>query len=65
MRQQPISPRLLRTKEAALYLGCASSTIRKLVHNGQLPHIPGEDGSLWRFDVRDLDAYIETQKHVT
>jgi excisionase family DNA binding protein len=60
MKQTPIQPRLLRTKQAAIYLGCSPCTIRRLAQNGAFPYIP--EGSAWRFDRADLDRYIETAK---
>jgi excisionase family DNA binding protein len=58
-----ITPRLLRTREAANYLGCSSWKIRKLVQDGVLAYIPAaaEFGAWW-FDRSDLDRYVETQK---
>jgi excisionase family DNA binding protein len=53
---------LLRTKEAAPYLGISAGKLRHLVQAGKLPFIEDEDRSPWRFDVRDLDAYIEQHR---
>jgi excisionase family DNA binding protein len=58
-----LSPRLIRIKAAATYLGLSTWSVRNLVQSGKLPVIFG-DGTYapWRFDVWDLDAYIEQQK---
>ena len=60
-----ISPRLVKTKQAAEYLAISQWKLRNLVQQGVIPYI--EDGggtSPWRFDLRDLDAYIERSRRV-
>jgi len=60
-----ISPRLVKTKQAAEYLAISQWKLRNLVQQGAIPYI--EDGggtSPWRFDLRDLDAYIERSRRV-
>jgi excisionase family DNA binding protein len=57
-----VNPRLIRTKDAARYLGVSPWKIRQLVLAGQLSFVDDGDGSPWRFDVQDLDAYIARQK---
>lgn len=58
-----ITPRLLRTREAATYLGCSRWKIRRLVQDGVLPYIPASsEFGCWWFDRSDLDRYVETQK---
>ena len=61
----PLTPtrRLLRTKEAAQYLGMSPSSLRRMVERGEMPYISaGDHTSAWRFDLRDLDAWIESHK---
>ena len=61
----PITPRLVKTKQAAEYLAVSQWKLRNLVQQGLIPFI--EDGggmSPWRFDIRDLDAYIERSRRV-
>jgi len=61
----PLVPRLVKTKQAAEYLAISQWKLRNLVQQGLLPYI--EDGggtSPWRFDVRDLDTYIERSRRV-
>jgi excisionase family DNA binding protein len=54
--------RVLTVKEAARYLGISSWKIRRLVSQG-LPYIQdGGGNSAWRFDVPDLDEWIERNK---
>jgi excisionase family DNA binding protein len=56
------SIRVLKVKEAAQYLGVSPWKIRRLVSRG-LPYIQdGEGNSAWRFDLKDLDAWIERSK---
>jgi len=61
----PFTPsrRLLRTKEAAHYLGMCPWTLRQLVARGELAYIStGDHTSTWKFDIRDLDRYIDTHR---
>jgi len=54
--------RLLRTKEAATYLGVSAWKLRRLVTDNRLPYINDGDGSPWRFDLCDLEGYVEASK---
>ena len=58
----PITKRLLRTKDAAAYLGISPCEIRSLAQGGDLPYIQLAQDGPWTFDVRDLDAYIDQKK---
>jgi excisionase family DNA binding protein len=62
----PFNPRLLRTKDAASYLGMSPGQIRRLVQDGVLPVIKNGTGEHAPFllDVRDLDSYVERAKVV-
>jgi excisionase family DNA binding protein len=60
--QTPVKPRLIRTKDAARYLGVSPWKLRQLVLDGQLSFVNDGDGSPWRFDLHDLDALIVRQK---
>jgi excisionase family DNA binding protein len=57
-----VKPRLLRTRDAATYLGCSSWKIRRLVQDGALPFVAASDSGAWWFDIADLDRFVETQK---
>ncbi len=59
-----IPRRLLKTKEAAYYLGISTWKVRKLVLDGKLPCVTDSANGPWLFDIHDLDAYIETNKHL-
>jgi len=60
---ETLAPRCLRTKEAALYLGMSAWAIREEVNKGELHFVSsGEHTSSWKFDVRDLDAWIDRHK---
>lgn len=64
-KETPIAPRLVKTKQAAEYLAISEWKLRNLVQQGLVPYI--EDGggtSPWRFDIRDLDAYVERSRRV-
>jgi excisionase family DNA binding protein len=53
----------VKTKRAAEYLAISEWKLRNLVQQGLIPYI--EDGggtSPWRFDMRDLDQYVERSR---
>lgn len=56
-------PRLLSTSRAAEYLAISPWQLRELVHSGKLHYIPAGARS-WRFDIRDLDAFVDAQKEL-
>lgn len=64
-KRVPIAPRLVKTKQAAEYLAISQWKLRNLVQQGAIPYI--EDGggtSPWRFDIRDLDAYVDRSRRI-
>jgi|BogFormECP12_OM2_1039638.scaffolds.fasta_scaffold32903_3 hypothetical protein len=55
--------RLIKLRQAAVYLNYSPSQLRVLVQQGQIPYLPGKgQNGAWRFDIRDLDAFIEREK---
>jgi excisionase family DNA binding protein len=64
--RQPAAPirRLLRTKEAAAYLCISEWKMRRLVQDGRVPYVQDGDGVPFLFDIRDLDSYIDSNKHI-
>jgi excisionase family DNA binding protein len=62
-RKSGLLRRLVRTREAAHYLGSSMWKIRRLVQEGLLPYVSDSDSGRWLFDVKDLDAYIDANKH--
>jgi len=54
--------RILRTPEAAEYVGLASSTLEKLRVVGRGPRFIRLGGRAVGYDVRDLDAWLEMQR---
>jgi excisionase family DNA binding protein len=60
--KKAILPIRLRTREAAQYLGVSTWTMRRLVHEGKLAYTCDSEDGWWRFDVRDLDRYVEASK---
>jgi hypothetical protein len=58
-----IPKRLLRTKEAAQYLGMSPGKLRWLTQCGELPIIQHDERAPWLYDLRDLDSHIEKSKH--
>jgi|HubBroStandDraft_6_1064221.scaffolds.fasta_scaffold51877_3 excisionase family DNA binding protein len=55
-----ITERVLGTRDAAKYIGASAWTIHKLVRTEELR--PLRHGRGFRFDVRDLDNFIERMK---
>jgi excisionase family DNA binding protein len=62
MKTENAERRLLRTKAAANYLDVSPWTIRRLTQSGELPYVVAVDGGPWKFDIRDLDKFVETHK---
>jgi excisionase family DNA binding protein len=53
-------PRLLDAHAVAEVLGCCYDTVHRLRRRGLLRAVAL--GGAWRFDPRDVEAYIEAQK---
>jgi len=63
MVKREIKPRMLSVDEAALYLGLASKTIRNRIGPraaDPFPIKPKRIGGRVLFDVKDLDAYLDS-----
>jgi hypothetical protein len=59
--------RVLRLKNAALYLSVSTRCIRGLIQSGALPLVKLSEngnsrGSAWLVDVHDLDQLVERSK---
>jgi len=55
--------RLLRTRQAAEYLGMSPWSLRRMVEHRELLYVSaGDHTSAWRFDIHDLDRWIEEHK---
>lgn len=57
------SPRLLRLKVASSYLSLSGAKLRQLIRAGVLPVIQLEPRGPWLVDIRDLDHYVDINKH--
>jgi predicted DNA-binding transcriptional regulator AlpA len=53
---------MLRVPEAAAYLGLAPSTLAKMRLRGDSPRYAKAGPRIVVYDVRDLDAWLETRK---
>ena len=63
LRAAIIAPRLMRIKQATVYLATSPDRLRMLVQTGEIPYIPGDrPTSAWLFDIRDLDEWLERRK---
>jgi hypothetical protein len=63
MNETQIRPRMLSVEEAARYIGIAAKTIRNRTGpkaSDPFPIKPKRIGSRVLFDVKDLDAYLDT-----
>ena len=58
-----VTRRLLRTKQAAAYLSMSEWKLRRLIQTEIIPFVQDRRGGPFLVDVRDLDAYIEGNKH--
>jgi excisionase family DNA binding protein len=56
-----IAPRLLSVEQAAAYIGRTKDSVQSMAANGKLP-IVRADRRIF-FDRRDLDRWIEDNKH--
>jgi excisionase family DNA binding protein len=61
-KSTPFAPRLLKTQQAARYLGISAWKLRNLVQSGEIAYIPGDGTTPWLFDKQDLDSWIERRK---
>ena len=59
---QSSSRRLLRMKDAAVYVSLSPWKLRKLVQDGQLPIVKYGENAPWLLDVLDLDGWVERHK---
>jgi hypothetical protein len=57
-----ITPRLLKTRDAARYLGISAWKLRNLVQSGEIACILGDGTSPWLFDWEDLNLWIQRRK---
>lgn len=57
---QPLQRRLLKTEEAASYLGIGKRTMQNLLRDGEVLKI--RIGASTRVDQADLDEYVERIK---
>ncbi len=64
MATAPTYPRrLFRTKQAADYLSMSEWKLRRLIQDEIIPILQDQEGGPFLLDVRDLDAYIDGNKH--
>jgi len=52
--------RLISIQEASEYLAVSGWTVRRMIWNGELPHV--RRGRRILLDLRDLDSWIEREK---
>ena len=64
MAMADLAPKLLKTRQAAEYLSCSEWALRKLVQEEKIPHVLFGEGSVWRFDIADLDKFINSRRQL-
>ena len=57
--------RILRTADAAEYVGLASATLEKMRLNGGGPVFIRLGGRAVGYDIRDLDEWLDSQRQAT
>jgi excisionase family DNA binding protein len=55
--------KLMTVDEVAAYLRVNPMTVYRLVNRGELPGV--KVGDLWRFEERDIEAWLKRQKRAT
>lgn len=60
LAKAPFSRRLCSIEQASHYLAVSTWTVRRMVWNGELPHL--RRGRRILLDLRDLDAWIDREK---
>jgi hypothetical protein len=60
---QPTRRRLLKLKGAAEYLSMSPWKLRQLIWAGKLPVVQDQEGGPFWLDQKDLDHYVEHNKH--
>ena len=60
-----LKQRILRTRQAAQYLGLSSSTLEKMRLAGDGPRFIRLGGRAVGYDVRDLDAWLDGLRQIT
>jgi excisionase family DNA binding protein len=58
----PVSSKPLSSNEAAIYLGCSLSWLRRLCSNRSIPYFRGGGGKTISFKREDLDGYPTTRR---
>ncbi len=57
-----MGPRILRTPEAASYVGLSASTLEKMRLSGGGPRFIRLGGRAVGYELRDLDAWLDTRR---
>ncbi len=56
--------RLLRLREAALYIGMSVWKLRQIIQAGEIPVVQYGPNSPWLVDQSDLDRWVERHKQI-
>ena len=55
--------RLMKLKEASQQYSMSKWSIRRLIHNGEIPYFQTQPGAPFLVDPADMDKYVERNKH--
>jgi excisionase family DNA binding protein len=53
----------MRLREAAQYLCLSPWKLRHIIQSGRLPIVQYGENAPWLLDVRDLDEWVDRNKH--
>ena len=59
---EQVAPRILRTQQAAAYVGLSASTLEKQRLSDDGPRFVRLGGRAVGYDIRDLDAWLDSQR---
>jgi excisionase family DNA binding protein len=62
--QNPVSPKMIRPKQAAQYLGVSTTTFWQFVREGKIPQGVKYTPKLTAFKIEDLDQFIENASRI-
>lgn len=61
-QKAPTLRRIISFNEACDYLAIKRATLYSMLNEKRVPGFKLEGSRVWKFDVRDLDQWIENQK---
>jgi excisionase family DNA binding protein len=62
MKMELETQRILGLPEACKYIGVKKATMYNMIYDKKIPAFKMENSRVWKFDKRDLDTWISSQK---